>query len=177
MGIAYVGYHPHVGLGYRTEALDLSQVRRTHLYDSHLAVSRHGQQCQRHTYMVVKVALGGPHPQFLRHHGGGQLLGGGLAVAAGHSDDLGIDLATPYQSHALQCHKGVAHNEYASVAALAVPLIMGDNIVGTVVERLYHKVVAVEVVALKGDEHNLAPLALVLRYGAAVGGKDAVVTL
>ena len=57
-----------------------------HLHHGHFRVRGHGEQCERHAYVVVEVALGGSDLELRTQCGGDKFLGGGFPVCAGQSD-------------------------------------------------------------------------------------------
>ena len=59
MGATYVGDEAAVGVGDAAEEGYLARVVGTHLDDGNLRVFGDGEERQRHTEVVVEVALGG----------------------------------------------------------------------------------------------------------------------
>ena len=147
---SHVGDKAAVGVGNTAEELYLPRVVGAHLHDDQLRPLGNGQQRQRHTQMVVEVALGCRSLVALGQHGMHQLLGGGLTVGAGDAYEGHLQMAAVLARQLLQRFQHIGHHD-AAVVDLVI-LIANNAQRGPLLQRLRCESVAVEVLALEGEE-------------------------
>ena len=101
---------------------------------------------------------------FLAEHGGNQLFGRGLAIGAGHTDDFRAQCTAMFAGQLLQGRQAVFHKDIPLVASHQILWLIDNGVCTTLFDGLRSESVAVECVALEGEENR--PVGAV----AAVGG-------
>ena len=126
-----------------------------------MPLSRDGEQCERHSDVVVEVAFGAGGAELRLQHSVYQLFGGGFAVGAGDADDGNVELLAVLLRQFLERFQRVVHHDAVVVAfQLAV---FGHHEGRAVFEGLQGELVAVEVLALEAEEETVG------HDGASVG--------
>ena len=153
VGGADVGDHRHGGFGGAAEPIDLTEAPHAHLHH-HGPGARAGlEQGEGHADVVVFVAAAGHNRPQRRQGGTNQLAGGGFAGGAGHRHHRGLQLAPVQQRHLLVGVEGVIDEpmEQSGRSGIgAVALHQGG--LGTALQRLLQKPVAIEALPHQGDE-------------------------
>ena len=154
MGAADVGDQPVVRTAHPHQFRNVVRVVRSHLYHGDFRIGTHGQQRQRHAYVVVQIAFGGADAVLFREHGPDQVLGRRLAVGSGEADYRKTSSVQPgavHDSKLLKCGEGVIHKNQPAVFRKALPV--GHGPCGTLGQRGEGIVVAVEILAPQREEY------------------------
>ena len=159
VSLAHVGDQSAGGLGSLGERLDVARVARTHLHHGNLMLGSQTQQRLGHAHVVVVVALGGHHAKLLRQHGTHKLLGSGLAIGASDAHHGDGKLATMLARQVFERLQRVRDEDHALALQRtggkgAVDRLVVDHGKGAAfLQRLQGKLVAVERLALQGNEN------------------------
>ena len=123
---------------------------RAHLHDGDFRVRADAEDRQGHADVVVQVPFRGRDLEMRGQDLADEFLGRGLAVRAGQADDGNLQLLPMPGRELLQRPERVRETEEAGVVALGV--VIDDGIGGAGLEGLQGIGVAVESLALEGDE-------------------------
>ena len=154
MGFANIGDQAVRGLGDAAQEVDLPLVVSAHFDDGHLQPGRHGQQGQRHSNMVVQVALGGVQAVMAAQHGCQQFFRGRFTVTAGNGDHRYEELPAVMARQLLKGLQAVVHQDIA--AALHRRRIVDNGISGAGIQGGGGELVSVEPLALNGKKQAAA---------------------
>ncbi len=88
MALADIGHHADVRPGHLAQAVHLPKVADAHLHHGQLMLPADAQQGQGHADLIVEIALRLQDAVLFRQHGRDELLGAGLAHAAGDAYDF-----------------------------------------------------------------------------------------
>ena len=122
----------------------------THFHDGDFRVRADAEDGQGHADVVVQVPLRGRDPEMRGQDLADEFLGRGLSVRAGEADDRDLQLLPMEGRELLQRPEGIRKTEEAGVVALGI--VIDDGIGGAGLEGLHRIGVAVERLALEGDE-------------------------
>ena len=117
MGLAHVGDDAAGGLGGLGQPLYVAGVAGPHLHHGYLVLGLEAEERLRHAHVVVEVALRAVYAVLLGEHGGGQFLGGGLAVGACYAYHGYAEAAAVLARQHLEGVQAVVHEQ-----ATAAPL-------------------------------------------------------
>jgi hypothetical protein len=135
--------------------------------------SAEGEEGEGEADVVVEIALGGEKREVLGEDGGGEVLGGGFAVATGESDDERVVPGAIGAGEVLQGEEGIGNLDDS--AGDIRDGLADDESRGTGGGNLGGVVVGVEAVAFEGDE-DIA-LSDTTRVGADLGDQTLAVSL
>ena len=139
------------------ERCDLARVTHRHLDDGHLVDGPQREQRERNSPVVVQVPLRAECRRGRRERLGDQLLGGGLAGAAGHADEQARPVLAQTVRDALERVGDVVdeHQRPQGQVLDARPHIaQAQRRAGAPCERLVEVGVPVDVPARQGDEQH-----------------------
>ena len=102
--------------------------------------------------VIVEVAVGLEGAELLAEHGGGHILTGGLAHAAGDGDDLDIKLAAIVGRQVAQGQHGVRHQDVELIRPVVRQLVVGKGAHGAIFQGLADVGVTIEPLAHQGDK-------------------------
>ena len=82
-----IGDESEIRLTHFHQFLYVSRMTGPHFHYCNLCIGRNGKHCQRHTYVIVEIALCRSRAVFCGKYGIYQLLGRGLAIGASKTDE------------------------------------------------------------------------------------------
>ena len=107
VGVSDVGEDGSVGAGDVDEGFDFASVIHAHLGDGAGVLVTEREEGEGEADVVVEIAFGGEEREVLGEDGGGEVLGGGFAVAAGESDDERVVPGAIGAGEVLQGEEGI----------------------------------------------------------------------
>ena len=172
MGLAHVGNQAVSRLAHPGEGRNVVGMVRTHFHDGDFRVRANAEDRQGYADIVVQVPLRGRDPEMRGQDFTDELLGGRLAVRAGQADDRDFQLLPMVGREFLQGPEGIRETEETGVVALGI--VIDDGIGGTRVEGFQGIGVAVESLALEGNEDLAGLEGPGIRIHAFGGAEQAV---
>ena len=146
---ARVGDEAHARARERHQRGHLAGAVGAHLDHREAVRGRQAQQRQRHADVVVQVAARGERLAGLRQDRRRHLLGGGLAVAAGHADQRAAEVRAPGARGLLERRLRVAHHDLRQRHRLRRAHHRAGGPGGV---RRGHEIIAVELRSAQRDE-------------------------
>ena len=122
MRLAHIGYKPVIRKRNRSEGRYLSGMIGSHLHHCHLCLLRDAQQGERHSDVVVQIALRSGHTVSCRKHGTKKLFRSGLAVSSCQTYNRYAETGAVHPRQSLQRLQGII-NYYilTAISKTAVP--------------------------------------------------------
>ena len=154
MRLADVGDEAIIGVSNMAEEVNLTRVVGAHLHDGNLSIRLDAQQGERHTDVVVQVALSVDDIVFLGQYRRDEFLGGRLAIGAGDGKHNSFALSAVIGGEVLQGLQSVIHDEDALVLR-QVFAVSDDEAGHALLGHLQGKVVGIEVLTFQGEEDSV----------------------
>ena len=149
-----IGDHRHMRAHELHQRGDLAGMVHADLEHAELGFGRHARQHQRHTPLIVETLDRGMRRAGARQNRPDRFLGGGLADAAGNRRDFGGTAGPAGPGEIAEPIKGIRHDDQ-SIAKPIGFFLADQRRDGAIGEGLRHEIMAIEPVALDGNEQAL----------------------
>jgi hypothetical protein len=158
------GDHRYVRTHQFDQRRDLAGMVHADLEHAELGIARHPRQHQRHAPVIIEAFDRGVRLTGGRERGPDGFLGRGLAGAAGHRDNLRPAAGSGSFPQRDKSFQRVGNDDQVSAAVPGVEGLRHQRCRRSVGQRGTDEVMAVEILALDGDEQRLR------RYFAGIDG-------